>query len=327
MGLSKIKLSLWVFTSIFALRSITCMGNDMHTNAQETMSVSGNAYKEALSDHIEWTQSLQIDRVLFKGRSKFQNILIFENPLFDKVLVIDDIIQLTSATEAPYHEMMVHVPLIHHGNPKRVLIIGGGDGGVLREVVRYPMIEKIVQVELDEQVVELCKKYIPSISQGAYDDKRVHLVIKNAVDFVRETDERFDIIICDSTDYERDPSEILFGTNFFQDCKKILKSDGIFVNQNGTPFVQKDQFVLIHQRLKSCFKDASYFLSSVPLFGDYTAFSWATDCLEYKNLPQEEIEKRWKALNFKEAKYYTPKMDCAAFALPAELDNLLVNNA
>ena len=144
-----------------------------------------------------YTQRIKVERVIYQGRTKFQDLTIFENPSLGRVLVLDGIVQTTEGDEFIYHEMMAHVPLLAHGRVKEVLIVGGGDGGVLREVLRHP-IRRATMVELDRGVIDLCREHMPALSGGAFDDKRTDLMISDGVRFVAETDRRFDAIIVDS---------------------------------------------------------------------------------------------------------------------------------
>ena len=144
-------------------------------------------------------QSLRIDKVIYEGRSRYQDILIFENEYLGRVLVLDGIVQTTEADEFYYHEMLGHVPIVGHGTAKSVLIVGGGDGGLLEEVLKHP-VDRVVLVDIDGEVVRLCREHLPSICGGAFEDPRTELVIGDGIDFVRETELRFDVIIVDSTD-------------------------------------------------------------------------------------------------------------------------------
>ena len=238
------------------------------------------------------------------------------------VLALDGVIQTTSSDEFVYHEMMAHVPLIAHGNAKKVLIIGGGDGGMLREVRRHKSLEKIVMVEIDPSVIALAKEHLPMLSQGAFEEPRLELVIADGSRFVKETEERFDVIICDSTD-PIGPAEVLFTEEFYADCKNILNPKGIFVNQNGVPSMQDFEVKDTYARRLPHFADTSFYLAPVPTYiGGFMAFGWATDELSYRDLSLEEIEQRLSAIEG-EMKYYNAEMHRACFALPNFIQKLL----
>ncbi|MBI2123330.1 MAG: spermidine synthase [Armatimonadetes bacterium] len=157
--------------------------------------------KEWISDIVGlgYAQSIQIDSILYDGRSAFQHIQIATNPAFGRMLILDDAVQTTEADEFAYHEMLVHPALVTHPHPLRVLIIGGGDGGTLEEVLKHP-VEHVTIVEIDREVVEISRKFLSSICDRAFDDRRVRLLIEDGIEFVRRTQERFDVILVDSTD-------------------------------------------------------------------------------------------------------------------------------
>ena len=151
-----------------------------------------NAFQEKLYEHH--SQVFTMDADLYRARTKFQDVLIFENRLFGRVLVLDGVVQLTERDNHIYHEMIAHVPLMAHGAAKRVLIIGGGDGGTLKEVLKHP-VERVVLVEIDDDVIELSKRFFPQVSDGAFEDRRVTLVIRDGVEYVAQAEAKFDAVI------------------------------------------------------------------------------------------------------------------------------------
>ncbi|MCS9087187.1 polyamine aminopropyltransferase, partial [Pseudomonas aeruginosa] len=192
-------------------------------------------YQETL--YQGYGQRFSIDNMLHEVRTEHQHLVIFENARMGRVMALDGVIQTTEADEFIYHEMLTHVPILAHGAARRVLIIGGGDGGMLREVAKHKSVERITMVEIDGTVVDMCKAFLPNHSQGAFDDPRLNLVIDDGMRFVATTEERFDVIISDSTD-PIGPGEVLFSENFYQACRRCLNEGGILVTQNGTPFMQ-----------------------------------------------------------------------------------------
>lgn len=270
-----------------------------------------SGYEETL--YPDWKQTFTIDEMIYQEKSEFWDLAIFENSRFGRVLALDGIIQLTEKDEFIYHEMMAHVPLLAHPDPKSVLIIGGGDGGLLREVLRHENLEKIVQVEIDPSVIELSKKYLPSLSRGSFENPRADIIIQDAAKYVKETDQTFDVIICDSNDPEG-PAKVLFSTEFYGDCKKILNQGGIFVNQNGVPFMQKSELILTTENRKPHFKNVDFYIAPIPTYvGGYMAFGWASD---KKYNPTEKALKNRLSQIKGSMKYYTPAIHRAAFALP-----------
>ena len=185
-------------------------------------------YDEQLHSSIR--QGLRADRILHRETTDQQDLVIFENPLFGRVLALDNVIQTTEGDEFVYHEMLAHVPILAHGEVARVLVIGGGDGGALREVLKHP-VEQATLVEIDDQVIQLSRRHLPSLSAGAFDDPRTRVVITDGAKYVEETDDRYDLIIVDSTD-PLGPGEVLFTERFYAGCKRCLEPKGIVITQS-----------------------------------------------------------------------------------------------
>lgn len=275
-------------------------------------SLQAKQYQETL--YSNWGQWFTESEILFQQKTDHQDLVIFQNPLFGKVLALDGVIQNTQADEAIYHEMMAHVPLLAHEKPKTVLIIGGGDGGILREVLKHPTIERALLVEIDPSVIALCKQYLPHISDGAFDNPKAHVVIQDASLFVKECKETFDVIFCDSTD-PIGPGAVLFTREFYGDCKKLLNKQGIFVNQNGVPFVQPTELALTANNRKPHFKHVTFYLAPVPTYaGGHMAFGWASD--QKYRVSEAVLKERLSKLKG-DLFYYTPEVHRAAFALPS----------
>ena len=187
--------------------------------------------------HRGFRVRLKADAVLFDSETEHQRLIIFENADFGRVMMLDSIVQLTTKDEFVYHEMMSHVPLFAHGKAKKALIVGGGDGGVLREVLKHPEIEQATLCEIDRGVIDLCRQHFPEVSAGAYDDPRARIVIADGTKFVAETPDRFDVIMIDSTD-PVGPGAVLFTRDFYAGCARCLEPGGLLVTQNGLPFLQ-----------------------------------------------------------------------------------------
>ena len=269
----------------------------------------------------EFRQALQIDEILFEGRTAFQDAVIFRNSRFGRVLTLDGVVQTTEMDEFCYHEMIAHVPIIAHGAAKRVLIIGGGDGGVLREVLKHP-VEAAVMIELDETVVNICREHMPSLSAGAFDNPRGDVRFMDGIKFVGETDEKFDVIIVDSTD-PIGPGEVLFTEEFYADCARCLTERGILVNQSGVTFMQDQEAAQTHQRLRSLFTDASLYLTQVPTYAaGFMTFGWGCHSPEPRRTSVEEIARRVAKLDLA-ARYYSPAVHAASFALPGYIADLI----
>lgn len=276
-------------------------------------------YRETL--HHDIVQELAVDRVVYRQRTEHQDLVIFDNGTYGRVLALDGVAQTTTRDEFIYHEMLVHVPLMALGSPKRVLIIGGGDGGTLRRCLEHP-VERVVMVELDRTVVDLSIEYMPELSAGAFDDPRTELLIADGCRYVKGTAETFDAVIIDSTD-PIGPGAVLFTAEFFADCKRRLTPGGVFVNQGGVPWVQGAELATFFPRLKALYADATVFTVSVPLYiGGVMTIGWASDDPALRQVPAETLEARYAARGLK-TRYYSPAVHKAAFALPPFIEKLI----
>ena len=270
-------------------------------------------FTETLYD--DYGQQFGVDEVYFEHRTDHQHLLIFRNSRFGRVMALDGVVQTTERDEFIYHEMLAHTPILAHGAAKRVLIVGGGDGGMLREVCRHKTVKHITQVEIDAAVVDMSKRYLPNHSQGAYEDPRLNLVIADGMTYVRETGETFDVIISDSTD-PIGPGEVLFTQDFYAACRQRLNPGGVLVTQNGVAFVQLDEVRNTAQRLASVFADWHFYGAAVPTYiGGIMTFAWASDDPALRRTPLEVLRQRYTAAAIK-TQYYNPEIHQAAFALP-----------
>ena len=270
----------------------------------------------------DYAQSFTVSDLLFEVKTEHQHLEIYQTPFLGRVMLLDGVVQTTEKDEFIYHEAMVHVPLFAHPNPERVLIIGGGDGGILREVVRHKNIKHITMVEIDGSVIDMCKEYFPKHSDGAYDDPRATIVIADGKDFVANCTDKFDVIIADSTD-PIGPGEVLFTSDFYADEKKCLNEGGIMVAQNGVPFMQEQEVTNTWQRLSRIYKDASFYVAPVPTYtGGFLTVAWASDDLSLRQQSAAVIAERVAAAGF-ETRYYNADVHAAAFALPNYIKALM----
>ena len=271
--------------------------------------------------HDDHRQCLRADRVLYDSHTDHQRLRVIENPRFGRVLTLDGVVQTTEGDEYIYHEMMAHVPILAHGAATDVLIIGGGDGGMAREVLRHRSVAHVTMVEIDEGVVTFSKEYLPSLSQGAFDDPRLDLVIADGAAFVAETDRTYDVIIIDSTD-PIGPGEVLFTDTFYGRAQRCLRPGGILVTQNGVPFMQGDELTNTLRAFQALFADASCYLATVPTYaGGPMAFGWGTDG-DARSTGADVLRERYAASGLA-ARYYTPEVHVAAFALPGYVQALI----
>jgi len=281
--------------------------------------VSKGWFEEKLFPHVR--QTFEIKRIIYRERTEHQDLVIFETPTYGRVLALDNIIQVTEKDEFVYHEMMTHVPIFAHGRAKRVLIIGGGDGGILREALKHD-VERVTMVEIDRGVVDMCLKHMPSIPQKAFRDRRTDLVITDGAKYVAETKERFDVIIVDSTD-PMGPGEVLFTEAFYKNCRRCLNPGGILVNQNGVPFMQPSEIPMTWKRRRKFFNDTGFYVAAVPsYYGGFMTLGWAATDAKARAVTPAVLERRFAALKLK-SKYYSPAIHKAAFALPRFVDGLM----
>ena len=266
--------------------------------------------------------SLRVEQQLFSAESEYQRIDVFDSMEFGRVLVLDGDIMLTERDEFVYDEMITHVPMAVHPNPKNILVIGVGDGGVVKELTRYDSVESIDLVEMDPMVVEVCKKYLPN-NACQLDNPRVHIHYENGLKFLRRHESEYDIIIIDSPD-PFGPSEGLFTKEFYGSCYKALKDDGIMVNQQGSPFYREDAVAMqrSHRRIASTFPIARTYQAHIP---SYAAGYWLFGFASKRYHPINSFDgAKWRSLGLK-TKYYTTKLHIGCFYLPAFLEEMLLS--
>lgn len=275
--------------------------------------------------HADFQQRLRITDILCERRTAFQDVTVFENPQFGRVLALDGVIQTTENDEFCYHEMLAHVPILAHGAAASVAIVGGGDGGVLEEVLKHP-VERAVMVEIDREVVDICRAYLPSICGDAFDDPRAELVVADGARFMKEGDEPFDVIIVDSTD-PIGASRALFERRFYADCRRRLSERGILVTQSGVTFMQEDVARATHAGMRPLFADAALYLTQVPSYGaGYMMLGWGCRSELPRRTPIEEIQRRCAAAGL-ETRYYSPRVHAASFWLPGYISAILDRSA
>ena len=271
--------------------------------------------------HRDYRQCLRADRVLYDSETEHQRLRVIENATFGRILTLDGVVQTTERDEFIYHEMLAHVPMLAHGAARRVLIIGGGDGGMAREVLRHDSVEQVTMVEIDAGVVDFSKTYLPSLSAGAFDDERLNLVIADGAAFVRDSDQSFDVIISDSTD-PVGPGEVLFTDTFYGHATQRLAEGGILVTQNGVPFLQGSELTDTMRAFRALFSDATCYLATVPTYaGGPMAFGWGTDS-GAREIDLGTLQMRFAAAGLA-PRYYTPEVHKAAFALPGYVKSLI----
>ncbi len=286
--------------------------------------MSGPADKDWFNETLypDVAQRFTMSKVIFRERTEHQDLVIFENPVMGRILALDGVIQTAEGDEFIYHEMLTHVPVLAHGAARRVLIVGGGDGGMAREALKHPAVERVTMVEIDRGVVDLCATHIPSIGAAAFQNPKLDLVIADGAAFVKTSKDRFDVIIIDSTD-PHGPGAVLFTRDFYADCKNCLTPGGILVTQNGVPFLQPDELKNTAQRLKTLFADTAFYCAAVPTYyGGLMAFGWGCDSSAPRRTGVEEIARRFAASGI-DTRYYTPALHVGSFALPRFIEKLM----
>ena len=263
---------------------------------------------------------LKIKKKLYSGKSSYQRIDFYDTYAFGKILVLDGILQTSEKDEFVYHEMLCHTPLFLHKNPKKVLIIGGGDGGALEETLKHK-VEEVVMVEIDKKVVDLSKKYLPSISKNAFKDKRAKLIIGDGKAFIEKNTNAFDVIILDLSDPDG-PAKELISLIFYKNVKKCLKRDGVISIQSGSFSVQPKLVSTIYNRIKKVFPFYEIHKAVVEAYqaGEYSFTIGAKENIN--KITKAQLEKRFKKNNLK-LNYYSPDMHFASKVLPKYIKDII----
>lgn len=250
----------------------------------------------------------KINQTLAAVKTDYQDLKMLETEEWGNMLVLDDMVMTTENDEFVYHEMVAHVPLFTHPNPKKVLVVGGGDGGAIREVLKHESVEKATLVDIDGAVIEYSKKYLPSIA-GALDDKRVAVKIDDGFMYIAKSEREFDVILVDSTE-PVGPAVNLFTQGFYAGISKALKDDGIFVAQTDNPWFKADLIRQVFHDVKEIFPVTKLYTANIPT---YPSGLWTFTMGSKIHDPLKVKEERFTAIA---TKYYTPEIHFASFALP-----------
>lgn len=280
-----------------------------------------NWFTEKYDDEVKI--SYGIKEHIFHKKSDFQTIDVFKNDLFGNYLVIDDIMMITEKDEFIYHEMITHVPMASNPNIKNVLVIGAGDGGTVRELCKYPTIESITMVEIDEEVVNASLAYFPSTSSALKTDSRVKLLFEDGIKFAKNAKDNFyDLIIVDSTD-PIGPGEGLFSTDFYKDCYRILSENGILINQSESPYYPYN----IKELKRSCskinkiFPILNYYQAFIPTYpSGHWLFGFASKTID----PLKVNTEHWNKNNLV-TKYYNTDLHKGSFYLPNYVKDIITS--
>jgi spermidine synthase len=271
---------------------------------------------ETLFDDLGFRMTYEVERVLYELQTEHQHLVLFEHPFFGKMLMLDGATQVTTLDEFVYHEMMTHVPIFAHGKAKEVLIVGGGDCGIAEEVLKHKSVERLTQVEIDASVVEFSKEHFPEFTKPVLADKRFDLVIDDGMNYVAETERRFDVIIVDSTD-PQGPGKVLFSEKFYAACKRCMVKGAVLVTQNGVPIFQAGELTESIAKFRRLFADGTCYVAAIPTYvGGHMAMGFATDNAKLRRASVKTIADRYKKAGGFATKYWTPEVHVAAFALP-----------
>ncbi len=233
-----------------------------------------------------------IKKILFAGKTKYQAVEVVETYDYGKALFLDGKIQSSEYDEALYHEALVHPSMTAHPNPEDVLIIGGGEGATLREVLRHKSVKSVVMVDLDGEVVDICRKYLPEWSRGAFEDLRAELVIGDGREYLANTDKEFDVVIVDATDpLEGGPSVLLYTYEFYKLVKKRLRRKGVVVTQATTPYLYETIYATIYNTMSSVFNIARTYYTVIPSFHGSWGFVLGSDEIDPSKLSAMEVDK------------------------------------
>ena len=274
------------------------------------MSVKAQSwFEEVFHDHF--AIGYRIEGHLHHSVSPFQTIDVCETSKYGKLLALDGAIMLTERDEHIYHEMLVHVPLLSHEDPKRILVVGGGDGGTVREVLQHDTVDQVDMVEIDEDVVKVCRRYLPALS-GKLDDPRVKLFFQDAVEFVKGLDGVYDAALIDSTD-PAGPGEVLFTEDFYRDVLRALKPGGVVALQSESPFSLEGEMGMIYRRLAAVFPYAAIYWAPIPCYPYGTwSFMFCSRDGQGPDIRRPEAAQKTES----RCKYYNPDIHWAAFVLP-----------
>ena len=265
----------------------------------------------------DYGQAIRRDRILLDKETKYQHIEIFENKALGRVMILDGCMMLTERDEFTYHEMLVHPCLLAHPEPRRVLVIGGGDGGTLREILKHPEVDEAILCEIDQEVIDASRKYLPFTAVGL-DHPKATLHVGDGIEYLKENRESFDIVIVDSTDPVGFAAD-LFKAEFYRDVKAALREGGYLVQQTESPFFDRDVFKNIFTELSHVFEKTWCYGAAIPMYpSGFWTFGIASDYNDpWMNFDSERME------NLDDLQYYTKNHQYSAFDLPGFAQKLI----
>lgn len=279
---------------------------------------------EQLTDNFGFY--LQSNRLLAEQRSDEQHIEILETSLFGRAMRIDGCFMTSERDEFFYHEPMIHLPAIAFGGPRSALVIGGGDGGSIEELLKYPTMQRVVLAELDAEVIDMSREWLPSISNGAFDDPRLEIKLGDGKLYLEESEEKFDQIVLDLTD-PFGPAVQLYTAEFYETCRKALNPGGVISLHIQSPIHRPDTLARIVASLRCAFPIVRPYMQYVPLYGTQWAMAMASDSTDPLTLIAEEVDKRIQDFGLQDLQLYNGAMHQALLAQPNYLRELLAKPA
>lgn len=270
-----------------------------------------------------------IEGTIYTGKTKFQSIEIMQSSGYGKVLLLDDKIQSSELDEFIYHEGLVHPPMIAHPKPEKVFIAGGGEGATLKTVLVHPSVKKCVMVDIDREVIDICKKYLPEYADGAFDDPRAVVKCTDARKYLAESKDKFDVIIIDLTEpVEEGPSYLLYTKEFYEIVQSKLTKDGIISVQSGNAsFVELLNLKSVRRTLKSAFPIVNVYQMDIPSFGGPWGFCTASNTIDVAAISPDEVDKRIKARGLNNLKYYDGITHRGMFTFPRHMRKAMATGA
>ncbi|MCB1984125.1 MAG: polyamine aminopropyltransferase [Burkholderiales bacterium] len=268
---------------------------------------------EPLNDSIGFY--VKASRQIGEWRTKYQKLSIYDTPQYGKIFRLDEYNMTSEREEFVYHENLIHPALTVHDAPRNVLIIGGGDGGSSEEALKHPSVERVTMVEIDEDVINIAKKYFQVVHNGVFDNPRLHVIIEDGMKFVRETQDKFDLIALDLND-PVGPAAALYSTEFFQQCRQALSPEGLLTLHIGSPTAHPERVAELTKRLKGVFRIVRPYTMYIPLYGAQWALAVCADQLDPKAFASDEIERRIEARNLQHLQFYNGDTHQGVFALP-----------
>lgn len=283
------------------------------------MFIMAKFYKEVFTKNL--ARLIGVKRRLAVVKSKWQKIEVIETKEFGKSLFINSVIQFSEFDEYIYHECLVHPALLSYPMPRRILIIGGGDGCALREVLKHKCVERVILVDIDKKVIEVSKRFFLHLNKNSFADKRVKIVIDDGRDFVEKCKDKFDIIIADVTDPSGGSSK-LYTKEFYSICKNKLRKDGIFVTHSSEPYIYQKVFSSIYKTLSSVFQIVRVYGAWIPSFGLFWTFMAASDSIDIFKIRERTLKRRMLRRKI-ETKYYSSELHHTLFLRSKDLGSIL----